>query len=356
PNRAAAGADRLKPVLNQSDPRTMRITPQILLNIAQDTVKKRKRSEWDLLSAYLIGSLVNSDPLLGGSADIDLVFVHNNDPEVHREIIPVSDDVHLDILHYARADLQAGRKLRGHPYLGPEIFHCMILYDPQHFMDFVQAGVRGLYGRPDYVHERAQALLDSSRKIWRTLYMGEAQFGPPEAGAYLDAVECAANSFASLTGPPLAVRRMLAALPARAEALGKPGLYQGIIGLLGGGSAEAEDMRGWVPEWRSAVKAASRMEESPTDLLPPRGAYYRSGIEAYLESETGQEALWPLVRTWTQAAAVLPEKGKHRRLWAGALGQLGLSKEAMEGRLAALDAFLDNLEETLEEWAQAHGA
>ncbi|HJS28977.1 MAG TPA: hypothetical protein VJ768_05120 [Anaerolineales bacterium] len=333
----------------------MRITPQILLKIARDTVEKRKRTEWDLLSVYLIGSLVDSDPLLGGTADIDLVFVHNNDPEAPREIIFVSQDVHLDILHYARTVLQAGRKLRDHPYLGPEISRCTILHDPQHFMDFIQAGVRGQYTRPEYVLRRAQTLLESSRRLWRDLAAGNAYFGPDEAGAYLDAVECAANSFASLTGPPLAVRRLLAALPARAEAAGKPGLYQGVLGLLGAGAVGVDELRSWVPDWRSSLKDASGQQGCPTDLLSPRPAYYRLAVEEYLARDAGAWALWPLIRTWTQAIAFLPEKGKHRRLWADAMGQLGLSKSDLTDRITALDAFLDSLEEILEGWGRKHG-
>lgn len=334
----------------------MRITPQILLNLAQDTVDKRKRTEWDLLSVYLIGSLVSSDPLLGGTADIDLVFVHNNEPETHREVVSVSDDVHLDILHYARTDLQAGRKLRDHPFLGPEIFHCQILYDPQHFMDFVQAGVRGLYSRPDYVLGRAQALLDSSRKLWREMAFGQEPYSPTLVSSYLDAVECAANSFASLTGPPLPVRRLLAGLPSRAEAAGKPGLDQGVVGLLGGGGIELDQLRLWIPDWQAALEDAGKLTASPIDLLHPRPKYYGQAVAVYLEQGAGPEALWPILRTWTQAAGVVPEKGKHRRLWMEALADLSLSQDEFEDRLVALDAFLDTLEENYESWAVAHGA
>jgi hypothetical protein len=334
----------------------LRFTPQILLKIARDTVEKRKRTEWDLLTAYLTGSLLDPNPLLGGTADIDLVFVHNNEPQVQREVVPVSQDVHLDIVHYPRTEFHAGRKLRTHPYFGPEIYRCQILYDPQHFMDFIQAGVRGQFSRPDYVYERAQTLVGSARAHWRNLAARDVDFGPLDLGEYLDAVECAANSFASLSGPPLPVRRLLADLPARAEAISRPGLIQGILGLLGGADADAMEMNTWLPDWRSALRAAGAQESCPMDLLPPRRAYYRLAIEYYLSGESPFSGLWPLARTWTQAAACLPEKSKHRRLWSAAMARLGLSAKDAESRLTALDAFIDTLEDVLETWARKHGA
>jgi len=35
---------------------------------------------------YLTGSLLQETPMIGGSADIDLVIVHSNDPIVEREL------------------------------------------------------------------------------------------------------------------------------------------------------------------------------------------------------------------------------------------------------------------------------
>jgi hypothetical protein len=41
--------------------------------------------------------------------------------------------------------------------------------------------------------------------------------------------------------------------------------------------------------------------------------------------------------------------------WRHALEQTGLVGEGFEERLEALDAYLDQVEETIEEWASAHG-
>jgi hypothetical protein len=44
----------------------MRITTETLLKIARDTVAQRTRSDRSLLAIYLTGSLLESEPLLGG--------------------------------------------------------------------------------------------------------------------------------------------------------------------------------------------------------------------------------------------------------------------------------------------------
>ena len=58
----------------------MRINRQTLLRIANDTVAQRVRQERGILSAYLCGSLLGDDYLLGGCTDIDLVFIHIDPP------------------------------------------------------------------------------------------------------------------------------------------------------------------------------------------------------------------------------------------------------------------------------------
>ncbi len=55
----------------------MRITPEILQKLARDTVAQRTRSDRDVVAVYLQGSLLRDDPLLGGTADIDLFFIHS---------------------------------------------------------------------------------------------------------------------------------------------------------------------------------------------------------------------------------------------------------------------------------------
>jgi hypothetical protein len=240
--------------------------------------------------------------------------------------------------------------------LGPLIYGCKILYDPQHFLDFLQAGVRGLFHRPDNVVGRAQQLLDRARQTWMNFYRTEPESSPTTVAEYLDAVECAANAVASLNGPPLPERRLLLLFPPRVDAVGRSGLYLGLLGLLGANAVEVEEVRAWLPAWEESYTAVATLAEHPTALHPQRRLYYLRAIEALLESEQPMNALWPLLHTWTQAIQLLPEGAAHLADWQAACLKLEIGGTAFRERIAALDAYLDTVEETLEEWGRAHGA
>ena len=233
----------------------MRITPEMLHKLARDTVDKRTRSDHTLLAVYLHGSLLGEHPLLGNSADIDLFFVHNEEVTIEREIVRLSDDVHLDISHHSHRLYRQPRELRVHPWLGPTVYGCRILYDPQHFMDFAQASVRGQFYRPDNVLQRARQQLEHAREIWLSFTTDQPLPEPEDASRYLRALDHAVNAVAGLSGHPLTERRFLLDFPARAGAVRHPGLSVGLLGLLGGTAVDSERLRSWLPACREAYLA-----------------------------------------------------------------------------------------------------
>ena len=255
----------------------MRINRDTLLGIAGDTVAQRVRQDRGVLSAYLCGSLLGDNYLLGGTADIDLVFIHIDTPPVEREIVRLTDEVHLDIAHYAQKVFREPRRLRQHAWLGPTIFSCRLLSDSQHFMDFTQASVRGQFEQPDHVLERARPQLDHARQIWEGLSSkATGQAGPQEVSLYLKAIEHAVNAVACLSGPPLTERRFLLGFPERAAAARHPGLYPGLLGMLGAPRVSPEAIRPMLSQWEEMLRSAARggaagAPASGAPLLLPAG-------------------------------------------------------------------------------------
>jgi hypothetical protein len=80
------------------------------------------------------------------------------------------------------------------------------------------------------------------------------------------------------------------------------------------------------------------------------------GFHALLNSGQPLAVLWPLLRTWTQAASRYPAGSDARLFWEDAMEALGLWGAGFAERLVALDAYLDSAEETLEAWARSNGA
>jgi len=333
----------------------MRINRQTLCKIAEDTAAQRARRERDLLSVYLCGSVLEGDYLLGGTTDIDLVFIHADTPADEREIVRLTDDVHLDIAHFPQKDFRQTRMLRLHPWLGPAIFGCKVLYDPQHFMDFTQASVRGQFERPDYVLERARQQVDDARQIWMSFYTDMPdQPGPQELSLYLKAVEQAGNGLASLFGAPLTERRFLVNYRKRAETAGRPGLYAGILGLLGAQNVEVDAIQVWLAAWQVCLEALPS-GKIPLRLHAARIPYYRRAFEAILDSDQPLSVLWPLLSTWTAAISYLPGDQDRTAAWHKACQYLGLLGGGFAERVEALDAYLDTVEEVLEDWGRANG-
>ncbi|MCX6035957.1 MAG: hypothetical protein NTV38_13440, partial [Chloroflexi bacterium] len=147
----------------------MRITRETLIRIAKETAQKRALSDPGLVAAYLTGSLRSENPFLGNSTDIDIVLVHAGQPKIRREIVPLTPEIHLDIVHNPRSEYEKPKELRIHPWLGPELYDPLPLYVTQHFFEFVQAGVRAGYDEPVNVLARARRNAEHARQIWSGL-------------------------------------------------------------------------------------------------------------------------------------------------------------------------------------------
>lgn len=332
----------------------MRINRNMLLKLAKDSVEKYVAADRTLLAVYMQGSLLGEDPLIGNTADIDLFFVHSDEVQVEREIIKISDEVHLDIAHHSHMLFRQPRELRVHPWLGPTVYGCKIMYDPQHFMNFVQASVRGQFSSPENVLSRVRKHSNHARSMWESLSLEKKPPDAKNASLYLSALEHAANVIAGLSGQILTERRFLSNLSHRADDVHKPGLYLGFLGLLGAPSVEVAGIRAWLPEWRKVYNDLP-IDDAPIRLQPARFLYYDRAIETILNSQTPHDVLWPLWRTWTHAILVLPDNVPHHRAWHKAGEQLGLLGAAFTERIEALDAYLDLVDDILDAWARENG-
>lgn len=120
----------------------MRVTRELLIRIAKETAQERAYNDPEIIAAYLTGSLLNVEPMLGGTADIDIVLVSKNTPTKPREFVKLTPDFHLDISRRGKDEFKNPRELRGDPWLGYEMYDPMLLYEREKFFDFVQASLR----------------------------------------------------------------------------------------------------------------------------------------------------------------------------------------------------------------------
>jgi hypothetical protein len=333
----------------------MRITKEILLKNAREYVSAQVRQNRRLVCIYLTGSLLTDEPLLGRTTDIDLFFIHEDEPLVEREVIPLSDEVHFDIAHISQSLFREPRLQRIDPWIAPFLYwNPMCLHDRQHWFEFTQAGVTAQFDRPDYVLERARTFADSARQLWFALKTGGQKSHTRQLLTYLKALEKAANSVASLSSIPMTERRFLLSFPRNAEAIGRPGLFAGLIDLFMPGNIDEETWQSWLVEWGKAMTEAGELEACPVKIRPCRKQYYLHGAQA-LRGDYAAAALWPILRTWGTAMLLLHDDNPLQAGWQLALSALGLNEEEIMGRIAALDAYLDVVEEALDIWAKKNG-
>ncbi len=334
----------------------MRITPELLRKLAMENVAKRLAQQRDVVAVYMTGSVLSEEPLLGGTTDIDLVFVHKEDPPVKREIARISYEISLDIVHHHKSFYTFHRRLRLNPWLGHALCnHASILHDTDHWLEFIQSGVFSQFDSPENIFGRALPMAEKARSIWFELE--EPQEHEPLAwfSQYFKAVGLAANAIAVLSGPALPTRRFLIDFPARAEAIGKQDLHEDVLGLIGADRVSPERYSTWRTTWEETILTASKSPNCPPDLHPSRKTYYLQSCAAMLESGNYQAAFWPMLDTWLQAARVLWDVPTQRESWSALCADLGFEPQQYEGRVAALDAFLDAIELTLDDWKSQFG-
>lgn len=336
----------------------MRLTRETLLKIAHDTADQRVRVSRRIVCIYLTGSLLDENPLLGGTTDIDLVIIHDSDPLQEREIVRLTDDVHLDISHYAQSVFHHPRHLRTDPWLGPFIYSKpMVFHDTNHWFDFTQAATGAQFFQPDNIVQRASSLAQSARQAWMDLEVNRGASHPSRVLTYLHALENAGNALVSLTGEgkPLAERRFILQLPQRLQELKNPDLVSGLTGLLVSQSSALEGAWiEWQQHWQSAFAAAGQLPELSPRLDPARQFYYQRGAAALWE-QNPDAAVWLLMRTWTLAVNQLPEPSPVLEQWGAAVKTLGLEGKDFLNRVEELDQYLDRVEETIDQWGQANG-
>jgi predicted nucleotidyltransferase len=334
----------------------MRVTRESLIRIAKETAQERAFNDRGIIAAYLTGSLVSSetDPMLGGTTDIDIIFVHAEEPKHRREFVTLTPDFHLDISHRAKSEFKRPRELRLDPWLGWEMYDPMLLYEREKFFEFIQAGLRAgfEFNAPAPALQRSRLLLSQGRGIWRDLLQVEESVTPKDVAQYMKSLYHAVNAVAELSGPPLQDRRLMLEFPPRAEMAQRPEMPAALASLLGASHLDPAFIHDWIPGWRHAFESA--MENSRVDprIHSARLNYYEKAIRSMLAGETPRSALWPMLQTWTLAVDILPEQ---MDAWTAACDQLGFSSARLEEHVNGLDQFLDEVEILLDELATQHG-
>lgn len=334
----------------------MRLTRELLIGSAKSTADDMQLKYEDLICVYLTGSVQEEEPLIGGTTDIDLFCVHSIQAPFAREVRPLGENCHLDIAHYSQSAFGKNKNLRLDPWLGSFLcYKPLVLYDNQHWFEFTQAGVYAQFLDPAVVVQRVNPMVKQARQLWLELTQEHADANVEHLWKYLKVLELAGNSLACLVGVPMTERRFITELPARCEALERPGLSSGLVDLFHTPDVTEYHWGEWLDQWRTIIQTANEKKRIPAKIKSLRIPYYEKAIQATMTDNPAQ-ALWILLRTWTLALAQLAKRTPDAATWKQFIQAIQLGKEKLPTRLQALDVYLEAVEETVAEWAKRNGA
>jgi hypothetical protein len=330
----------------------MRIDREVLLNIAKQAAIESAADEPWVLAIYLAGSVARGEPIMGGTADIDLVIVHDEEME-GREIRRITENVHLDIHHHPRSFYKDGRKLRINSVWGHTLYYCLPLFDPKHFLSIIQASVRGMYKDPENTIQRVEFHLSEARDTWLDFHNSAQIYNLDATWRYLEAVQNTANAVSCLSGGPLPTRGFMLQYKKTVTEINHPGLYQGLLGLLGAFGIKENIPAEWFVDWQEVFSDVGGTEDME-ELGKERQPYYFKAVEALSESEDPSYALWPVLYTWTMAIRNTDNEGFLKK-WEASFLDLGLVGDGLKDRFEGLDLYLDQVETLVENWKAQHG-
>ncbi len=333
----------------------MRITRDLLISTAKDTVKREAFISNDITCAYLTGSIAHEDPLIGGTTDIDLIYIHSLEIPHKREIIPITDDFHLDIIHFSQSFFSKPRKLRSDAWVGSFLCHYpIVLHDTNHWFDYVRSGVFAHFFQPTNIIQRVKPFIETARQSWITLLNQQNNVNQIFVQSYLKIIKNAANAVACLTSVPLTDRRFLIDFPQAAQGINMPGLVGGLVDLIVPADPIEPNWDTWMENWNTAFSSLQQLDTQPLSYSGCRRSYYEKAI-LELKVDNNQAALWLLLWTWSLMASHLPKNNSSQKEYEELLSQLMLDADHFSERLAGLDQFLDAVEESIEGWQAASG-
>src|SRR3990172_3575454 len=118
------------------------IEHSILLRLAKEYAVRKAQSRRSLVAALLTGSVARGEAPLGDAVDLDIILVDDGAPDPNTELVRLSDYVFVDAVYVHPDEYDHRKALRAHHFTGPTLNDALLLHDPRHYFDILQAAIR----------------------------------------------------------------------------------------------------------------------------------------------------------------------------------------------------------------------
>ncbi len=333
----------------------MRITREKLLKLSESYIQQRARKDRSIVCAYLTGSVLREYPFINGTTDVDIIMIQNDLDKAYREVTGISEEASFDIYHYPRSYFANPRNLRTDPWIGSSLcFDPIVLFGKGHWYEFVLSSVEASFFLPENTIQRALVFNNESHKYFLQLNrLANSQFETTYVFNYLLCIENAVNSVACLSKRPLTMRHFLQDFNDCCTELGCPDLPAAAESLFT--QQPLDQYYSYYSQfWNYYFDYFSNYVRE--DFFPEYGKfrlpYYTRAIEAYWEAHL-PSAVWIMLNTWTHIFSAM--NMEQNESFHSFLGMNGLTPQQAQNRLPQIDHFLEQIDDTIDNWAKSNG-
>ncbi len=333
----------------------MKITRDKLLKLSDSYLQQRARKDRSILCAYLTGYLVREFPYINSTTDVDIIMIHSELPQAYREITGISEEASFDIYHYPKSYFANPRNLRTDPWIGSSLcFDPIVLFGKGHWYEYVLSSVEAFFFLPENTMRRALVFNNEAHKYFAQLQrLANTKYETTYVFNYLLCIENAVNSAACLKSKPLTMRHFLQDFNECCIELGHPELPEAAERLFTEQPLE-QYYSYYTKFWNYYFDYFSNYVKE--DFFPEYGKvrlpYYTKAVEAYWEAHL-PSAVWIMLNTWTHFFSAMNlefNEGFH-----SFLGMNGLTPQQAVNRLPQIDHFLEQIDDTIDNWGNANG-
>lgn len=333
----------------------MRLTRERLLNLTNSYLTKMVRRNPNVVCIYLTGSMLQEDPFINGTTDVDLVVVHNRPEDLPRKIVPITDEATLDIHYFQQSYFNPMRKIRKDPWLGSGMcFDPIQLYGKGHWFEFTQASIESAFFQPEYVLHRSRVFFAQAYESWRALRFDKSMSEARYILNYLRTIESICNSVAALSQHPLTDRRILKDFKAACDAVEIPDVVPLMNQLLIGETDPKPYFEYFSAPWKYYLEffGNSELVNSIPKYHIYRLKYYTAAVETYWEEHL-ISALWIMLKTWSVTVEWLNLHGNE--YYTTLLRTIEIGRAFSAQREEQLGKFIDAVDVAIEKWGDEHG-
>ncbi len=333
----------------------MKITREKLTKLSESYIAQRARKDRSIVCAYLTGSLLREYPFINGTTDVDIIMIHSDLAQAYREVTGISEEASFDIYHYPKQYFANPRNLRTDPWIGSSLcYDPIVLYGKGHWYEFVLSSVEASFFLPETTMQRALVFNNESHKYFLKLQqLANTKYETTYVFNYLLCIENAVNSVACLNKKPLTMRHFLQDFNECCTELSNPDLVAETEKLF---TEQPLDQyyKYYFQYWNYYFDYFSNYVKE--DFFPEYGKfrlpYFTKAVEAFWEAHL-PSAVWIMLNTWTHIFSAM--NMEYNESFHSFLGMNGLTPMQARTRLPQIDHFLEQIDDTIDNWGKSHG-